>query len=260
MPTVREIERVIFSWAPKEHAMPGDNVGHLIGEQDREVHRVLVALDITPEVVHEAVSGGYDLIVSHHPVMNCTWSPVQTVRDDNQQGRILLEMIRNRISAICMHTNLDIAAGGVNDVLAACLGLEKIAVMDGAENVARVGCLKSEMPLQKFVSCVKERLNANGVRYCDGGKPVYRVAVGGGACGEFFVAAASFGCDTFVTSDVKYNQFLDAKELGLNLIDAGHYPTEDCVCPVMVKYLTDHFPGITVQKSTSHREVIQYYI
>ena len=260
MATVRDIEQAIFRWAPKETAMLGDNVGHLVGEPNRSVERVLVALDITPDVVREAVDGGYDLIVSHHPVMNCTWSPVQTVRDDDQQGRMLIDMIRGNVSAICMHTNLDAAVGGVNDVLAACLGLSDVSVMEDGEGVVRTGCLDRENTLQEFICKVKSALQTNGIRYVDGGKPVSRVAVGGGACGEFFSAAAAHGCDTFVTADVKYNQFLDAKELGLNLIDAGHYPTEDCVCPVIVQYLTEHFPDLTVKKSSSHREVIQYYI
>ena len=260
MPTVHEIEQAIFLWAPKEAAMPGDNVGHLVGEPDREVSKVLVALDIVPEVVQEAVSGGYDLIVSHHPVMNCNWLPVQTVRDDAQQGKMLIDMIRGNVSAICMHTNLDAAVGGVNDVFATCLELSDVSVIEGGEGVVRAGMLKGEMPLQEFIGKVKTALCPNGIRYVDGGKPVRRVAVGGGACGEFFVAAAKNGCDTFVTSDVKYNQFLDAKDLGLSLIDAGHYPTEDCVCPVIVDYLKNKFPGLTIEKSSSHREVIQYYI
>lgn len=260
MPTVREIEESIFQWAPKETAFQGDNVGHLIGDRDREVRSILVALDITPAVAEEAVSGEFDLIVSHHPLMNCTWSPVQTVRDDNTQGKLLLTLIRNNVSAICMHTNLDAAAGGVNDVLAARLGLEHVELLDGGDGVLRTGTLKPELTLEQFLQVVHKNLHPNGIRYVDGGKDVYRVAVGGGACGDYFASAAANGCDTLVTSDVKYNQFLDARELGLNLIDAGHYPTEDCVCPVMVEYLAGHFPGVTVKKSLSHREMIQYYI
>ncbi len=260
MPTVHEIEQEIFRWAPKETAMPGDNVGHLVGDPHGDVQKVLVALDITPDVVREAVTGGFDLIVSHHPVMNCNWLPVQSVRCDNQQGKMLTDMIRGNVSAICMHTNLDAAVGGVNDVLAARLSLQDVSVIEGGEGVVRAGNLGSEIPLQEFLSHVKSGINPNGLRYIDGGKPVRCVAVGGGACGEFFTAAAAHGCDTFVTSDVKYNQFLDAKELGLNLIDAGHYPTEDCICPAIIEYLKERFPALTIEKSASHREVIQYYI
>lgn len=260
MPTVREIEEAIFRWAPKELAAPWDNVGHLIGDRERTVSKVLVALDISPDVVTEAVAGGYDLIVSHHPVMNCAWSPVQTVRDDNQQGRILMTMIRSHISAICMHTNLDAAVGGVNDILAMRLGVGNATPIEGGDGIVRAGLLKEPMTLTGFLEQIRKVLNPNGIRFVDGGREVFRVAVGGGACGDYFAAAAACGCDTLVTSDVKYNQFLDAKELGLNLIDAGHYPTEDCICPVIAEYLSAQFPELTIEKSLSHREIIQYYI
>lgn len=260
MATVREIEQAIFLWAPRENAMQGDNVGHLIGDRDRPVQRILVALDIVGDVVREAIEGNFDLIVSHHPVMNCTWSPVQMIRDDKEQGRLILALIRNNVSAICMHTNLDAAVGGVNDVLAEKLGLRDVSVLEGGEGIVRAGELAGELSLQSFLTEVKTALQPNGLRYVDGGKPVKKVAVGGGACGEFFACVAACGCDTFVTSDVKYNQFLDAKDLGLNLIDAGHFPTEDPVCEAIVNYLADRFPQLTIQKSISHKEIIQYCI
>lgn len=86
------------------------------------------------------------------------------------------------------------------------------------------------------------------------------MAVGGGACGDYFRAAAENGCDAFVTSDVSYHEFMDAQAMGLTLVDAGHFPTEDVVCPVLVEYLREKFPGLAVEKSASHREVIQYYV
>lgn len=260
MTTVHEIEHSLCLWAPKETAMPGDNVGHLIGEPDRAVERILVALDITPEVVQEAVDGNFDLIVSHHPIMNCTWLPVQTIRSDTIQGKMFIDLIRHNVSAICMHTNLDAAAGGVNDVFAGLLGLNSVNVLEGGEGVVRAGERTDQSDLASFLAVVKSALKPNGMRYVDAGKPVRKVAVGGGACGDFFRCAADNGCDTFVTSDVKYNQFLDAKDIGLNLIDAGHFPTEDPVCEAVIQYLSERFPQLTIQKSISHREVIQYYI
>ena len=260
MTTVREIEQSLCLWAPKETAMPGDNVGHLIGEPDCAVERILVALDITPDVVLEAVDGKYDLIVSHHPIMNCTWLPVQTIRDDTVQGKMFIDMIRHNVSAICMHTNLDASTGGVNDVFANLLGLSGVAVIEGGEGVVRAGERTEESDLASFLAVVKSALKPNGIRYVDAGKPVRKVAVGGGACGDFFRCAADAGCDTFVTSDVKYNQFLDAKDIGLNLIDAGHFPTEDPVCEAVIQYLGERFPQLTIEKSVSHREIIQYYM
>ena len=105
---------------------------------------------------------------------------------------------------------------------------------------------------------MKEALGANGVRYVDAGRPVSRVAVGGGACGDMGHLALTLGCDTFVTSDVKYNQFLDARDMGLNLIDAGHYPTENVVCPVLADALRAAFPEVEITLSAGHKEVFSY--
>ncbi|MBR0311660.1 MAG: Nif3-like dinuclear metal center hexameric protein, partial [Oscillospiraceae bacterium] len=124
MPTVREIESALYDWAPRDLAESWDNVGLLVGSESRAVTRVLIALDVTDRVADEAIARGAELIVAHHPVMNCTWHKVQSVVDDNAQGRLLTKLIKNDVSAICMHTNLDAAEGGVNDVLAKTLGLE----------------------------------------------------------------------------------------------------------------------------------------
>lgn len=178
MITVQQVEQKLFDWAPRQLAESWDNVGHLVGDPGREVRRILVSLDITERVVQEAADGGFDLIVSHHPVMNCTWHPVQTLRADDRQGRILTKLTENRISAICMHTNLDAAEGGVNDVLAQKLGLEGLTPLT-EEKIGRIGTLKCEMPLVEFTRFVIESLGCNGLRYTDCGKPVHRVAVGG---------------------------------------------------------------------------------
>ena len=259
MPTVREIEQALFELAPREGAMDWDNVGHLLGDPDSQVSRVLVALDITEDVADEAISHGCELIVAHHPVMNCRWLPVQSVRSDTPQGHLLLKLLRNGVSAICMHTNLDVAWGGVNDILA-----EKLKLVDPGplcdNGLGRVGRLEEPMDLADFVRFVSRSLGCNGVRYAGAGKPVCRVAVGGGACGDFEDDAIRAGCDTFVTADLSYHQFLDAKGKGINLIDAGHFPTEDPVCEKVITYLTDRFPELAVSKSASHKEVIQYYV
>ena len=123
-----------------------------------------------------------------------------------------------------------------------------------------MGTLAKEMPLHQFAQHVCRCLGANGVRYADAGRPVRRVAVGGGACGDYEAYAIAAGCDTFVTSDLTYHTFLDAPGKGINLLDAGHFPTEDPVCARLVAYLQAQFPQLTVMKSTSHREVIQYYV
>ena len=258
MTTVREIESFLYSWAPRDLAEIWDNVGLLVGDPEAAVERVLVALDITPQVAEEALERGCQLIVAHHPVMNCAWHPVQTVRADDRQGRTLTALLRGGVSAICMHTNLDAAEGGVNDILAEKLGLTQPEMLT-EEKIGRIGTLKCEIPLVEFTHSVIELLGCNGLRYVDAGRPVHRVAVGGGACGCYIPQAVAAGCDTFVTSDLKYNDFLDTE--GLNLIDAGHFPTENVVCPALRDRLQRAFPAVDVLCSTSHgREIIQYCI
>ena len=256
MPTVHDIESALYALAPKALAAEWDNVGLLAGSADREVRSVLVALDITEPVVEEAERMGADLIVSHHPVI---FHPVKSITDRDPSGRLLIRLVRSGTGAVCMHTNLDAAQGGVNDALASALGLQDAApVAEGG--IARIGTRPETMALPGFLARVRNALRPNGIRYVDGGRPIRKAAVGGGACGDFLWEAAALGCDAFVTADLKYNHFLDAGALGLTVIDAGHFPTEDVVCPVVVRYLREKFPGVQVEKSAVHREVIQYAV
>lgn len=263
MPTVAEIEDFLETVAPPGLKESFDNVGFLVGESGSEVHGVLVSLDITGAVVEEAEKLGAELIVSHHPVI---FHPLKRVTDRDEAGRLVLRLVRSGISAICMHTNLDAVAGGVNDALAERLGLlDTVPLHDGGTDdagrpcgIGRAGRLEREMELEDFARQVKERLGCNGLRFSAGNVPVRRVAVGGGACGEFLADAAALGCDTFVTADVKYNVFLAAGALGVNLIDAGHFPTEDVICAPLAERLRERFPALDVTKSRVHREIVEY--
>ena len=257
MPTVHEIERALYRWAPGELAASWDNVGLLVGSGHTPVRSVLIALDVTEAVADEAAGMGAELIVAHHPLLNCHWHKVQTVLDDNAQGRCITKLIRNGISAICMHTNLDAAEGGVNDILARKLGLAGVVPLS-EEKIGRVGTLEREKSLEEFLPVVLQSLGCQGLRYRGAGKPVHKVAVGGGACAEYIPRAAALGCDTIVTADVKYHEFLDAD--GINLIDAGHFETENPVCEAIRDYLAQNWSGLELVLSTSHsRSVIQYY-
>ncbi|MBR6677702.1 MAG: Nif3-like dinuclear metal center hexameric protein [Oscillospiraceae bacterium] len=257
MATVREMEQLLYAWAPKELAASWDNVGLLVGDPETTVQTVLVALDITQGVVEEAAEIGAELIVAHHPVMNCAWHPVQTLREDDPLGKKLRTLVRENISAICMHTNLDAAEGGVNDVLAEKLGLTDVLPL-GEDGIGRIGALKEEKSLAEYTSFVVKSLGCNGARVRNGGNSVRLVAVGGGACGSYIAAAKEKGCDTFVTSDLKYNDFLDTE--GLNLIDAGHFPTENVICPVIAARLREAYPHLNVVVSASHKEALEYYM
>lgn len=262
MADVRDIYRFMDRIAPFRTQEDFDNAGFLVGRGDREVNRILVALDITGEVAGEAARWGAELIVAHHPVI---FSPVKSVTDESLVGRVLLELVENKMAAICAHTNLDAVEGGVNDALALRLGLTDIGQLrqtgvDGQGRpygIGRVG-LVPEQPLYDFAMAVKRLLGANGIRLVDGGKPVRMVAVGGGACADLMSDALAQGCDTFVTSDVKYHQFLEARALELNLVDAGHFPTEDVVCLVLQDWLSKRFPQVAVSISQRHAEVFSY--
>lgn len=155
-----------------------------------------------------------------------------------------------------MHTNLDCAPEGVNDMLAAALGLAQTHVMEPAGTDAqgreygliRVGTVPvTTLPV--FAAHVKQALGCEGLRYADGGRPVRKIAVGGGACGSEIAAVLVHGCDTLVTADLKYHEFADAPALGINLIDAGHFQTENPVCARLEALLRQNFPELTVLRS-----------
>ena len=264
MASVREIYQYLDGLAPFSLQLDFDNAGFLVGRGDQPVHKILVSLDITEEVAAEAAEVGAQLIVSHHPVI---FFPAKSVTDADPVGRTLLTLTEKHIAAICAHTNLDAVAGGVNDALAQRLGLAQVEQLkqDGVDasgrpyGIGRVGNTQGvPMYAPAYAAFVKEALGANGVRFVDARRPVRRVAVGGGACADMLRDALAMGCDTFVTADVKYNGFLDAKALGVNLIDAGHYPTEQVVVPVLAKWLAQGFPKVEIVTTARHKEVFSY--
>ena len=263
MATVNDILRYMETLAPSHMKMSWDNVGLLCGSKRQEVEKILVALDPFEGVCREAESWGADVIVTHHPII---FQAMKSVTDETSIGRGLTTLIRHGISAINAHTNLDCAPGGVNDVLAQTLGLRNIRVISpsGVDAEGREwGLLRmgetDEQSLESFLASVKEQLGCEGLRYVSSGKPVQKVAVGGGACAGGLVEAFDAGCDPFVTADVKYNQFWDAHDLGLNLIDAGHFATENPVISVLAAKLAAQFPEITVKISESHRDCMKFY-
>ena len=263
MTTVKDVLQFIETIAPpymKEH---WDKVGLNCGRLDKPVKKILVALDPFQTVCREASEIGADLLVTHHALI---WTP-GFVTDGDEQGRNTLYLIENGIACINAHTNLDCAPGGVNDMLASTLGLEDISVIQpkGEDTQGRpYGLLRQgtvqEQPLTDFLPRVKAALGCEGLRYVSCGKPVHKVAVGGGACAGEMQQVAAAGCDTFVTADIRYNQFWDAQALGINLIDAGHYHTENPVCTYLTQQLRSAFPAVTVEISKTHRDCAKFFL
>ena len=260
---VSDILNFVETLAPRSMAMDWDNVGMLCGSKATPVTRVLVALDPFEHVCKEAADWGAQVLVTHHPLI---FKPLPNVTDETTIGRGLITLIRSDISAINAHTNLDQAPGGVNEVLARKLGLANIQVItpcgttEAGEpwGLLRMGEVP-EQSLEAFLGTVKTNLDCEGLRYVSGGKPVRKVAVGGGACGDGWKEALRAGCDTFVTSDIKYNQFWDAHDMGLNLIDAGHFHTENPVVALLAEKIAAAFPEIEVKISESHWDCMKYY-
>ena len=264
MATVADILNYIETLAPTDMKMDWDNVGLLCGRKNQKVSKILVALDPFRNVIEEAIEEKADLIVTHHPLI--FRNPLMAVTEDTEAGRCVLTLMEHGIAAINAHTNLDLAPGGINDVLAQKLGLSDIRVInpEGVDaNGAPYGLLRcgfvAEQSLSAFLTVVKDNLGCDGLRYVDGGKPVRKVAVGGGSCADEMWEALDAGCDTFVTADVKYNQFRTAYESGLSLIDAGHFHTENPTMPVLAGRLQAAFPEIEVKLSEKHTDCMKFF-
>lgn len=263
MVTVADVLSCVESFAPEYMKEDWDHVGLNCGHLNRPVTKVLVALDPFMDVCQEALRIGAELIVTHHALI---WTP-GFITDRDEQGRCTLFLIENNIACINAHTNLDCAPGGVNDILASTLGLSDVTVIapKGHDQsghpygLLRCGTVES-CALNDFLCHVKQKLGCKGLRFVDAKKAVHNVAVGGGACASELTQAAAAGCDTFVTADIKYNQFWEAKNIGINLIDAGHFHTENPVCQYMAEKIRSNFPEIKVYVSQDHTDCANFFL
>ena len=220
--TVYELYKQLCERIPPSLACEWDNDGVMcMPDPDREVKRILLPLDITEAVVDLAIAEGYDLIISHHPLL---FRGIKHLTVQDPVARRSIKLCRAGITALSFHTRLDAVEGGVNDVLAGRLGLTDVAPF-GDEAMGRVGTLREPMSAEAFAAMVVDRLNAPTVTLADSGRPVQRVAVLGGSGGDDVLAALSAGADTYVTGEAPHHWLVDAPEMGLNLIAAGTEPT-----------------------------------
>lgn len=250
MVTVRNIADYFEEKVPSSLKLDFDNVGLLCGFPDAPVSTVLLALDVTAEVIEEAGKLGAELILTHHPLI---FHPMKTVRSDDLTGRLVIALVQNGISAICLHTNLDIVDGGVNDALAEVIGAEVVEKLE----CGRVAVLPEEESMDAFLELLQERLGVSGIRWYDSGNKVRRIALCGGSGGELVYEAPALGCDTVLTGEVKYNQWLDGKAQGLNVIDADHFCTENVVIPVLAELLSEGFPSLKIHISQCHGQTLE---
>lgn len=233
--TVQNVFEIINQIAPFNTQMGFDNAGILIGSQNKKVKKIGVVLDITAEAADYAKEQGIDLIVSHHPVI---FSGLKSIDGDS----VVYRLIKEDIAVISVHTNLDAAEDGVNQTLAQVLGLAQVEPIglpdETTPPMGRIGMLSKAMSCEAFAQQVNQKLNTR-VKFVNTGKMVSKVAVCGGAGEDFIVPALKVGADALVTADVKHHNFLLAKSLGLALMDAGHFETEQVIVPKFCKQLEE---------------------
>jgi dinuclear metal center YbgI/SA1388 family protein len=226
--TVNDLVELLEELMPSNLAEDWDNVGLMLGRKGKTVKKILLALDLSKEVVEQAVAQKIDLIITHHPAI---FKKLKRVVDNDWQQDLLLTLAENGIAVYSAHTNLDCVSTGVNDVLAKLLKLEDTEILDNSNGLGRIGVVE-ETSLVEYAQVVKNALKADYVVVGDAGKQVHKVAVCGGAGSDLIDLALAKGADTLVTGDVKYHSAQQAVFSGLNIIDAGHQPTE---LPVLEK-------------------------
>lgn len=219
------------SWCPVLTAMDFDNVGLLVGDPNVEITKVAVALDATPDTIAFAKSAGANLLLTHHPII---FHPLKALTPDH----VVWHAMRAGVAVVSMHTNLDVAQGGVNDCLARALELTDVQNLC-EDGLGRVGNLPAAMDDAQLATFVKQKLGAGGVRYNKTGRIHTRVAVGGGACGDLWGEALSAGATALISGEAKYNDFLDAAQNGICIAAAGHFATEQVVCGALCQFVNE---------------------
>lgn len=242
MPTIGDIANIMNTFAPEHTAYNFDNVGLLVGDASWPVNSLLLALDVTPEIVQEAISRGAQMIITHHPLI---FSPLKSITANTPEGQMLLDLISNKVALYASHTPLDAAAQGVNDTLCQQLGLSN---MEGFELMyegegqkiycCRIGMQDTPIEFSALVNRVKTALNPVCLKVVPPKKErVQRIAVCCGAGGISVNEVINLGADVFITGELEYHDALLLAMHGIGVIEAGHYETEAPVINSLFKRL-----------------------
>ncbi len=229
---LRELMDYMQTVAPAELAEDWDNVGLLLGDADKEINTVVVALDADASAIAFAKAQGAQVIVSHHPLI---FSPVRAIKAPSA----LYALATSGIACFAAHTNLDAAKGGVNDALAATLGLRNVREAFGG--IGRVGELPEALSPDAFAWMVGQRLHTS-VQLKAGNKPVRTVALVGGAGGDYIMECEA---DAYLTGELKHHEWLEIPD-ALTVAAAGHYATEIVIVEPLAKRLQEAFPSLRV--------------
>ncbi len=224
-----ELFKYLDNAIPASLSCHWDNDGLMCcGSPEKEVKKVLISLDITEKAVNKAIAEGFDVIISHHPMI---FKKIGGVEPNVASARKAIALIKNDISAMSFHTRLDALNGGVNDVLAEKLGLQNtVPFGPEGEEMGRIGYLSAPTELDELCQSIKKALGAPVVLSASCGKKAHKVAILGGDGKDFVSSAKNAGADTYISGRISYNLMVEASEMGINLVEAGHYFTEAPIC------------------------------
>lgn len=257
---VRHISDFIESWAPFSTQAEYDNSGLLIGSKNSAITGILTCLDVTESIVDEAIAHNCNLIVAHHPVI---FRKLQRIDPDTDQGSLLYRLIRNDISVLAVHTNLDAAHGGVSFVLADRIGLvgqEFLSWHDEEQThgYGVIGSLRSPLHQSDFLNHICDVLETPAIRFAGSAPQVSRVAVCGGTGISLASVASAKKADAFVTADIKYHEYFDYP--GMLKVDAGHFETEIHIAGHLAKRLSEAFSDLHIMTSSVQTNPMKLHI
>ena len=236
--TVNELSKYMNSRIPRELSCAWDNDGLMCcPDGEREVRKALFCMDVTPDAIEHAIEGGFDVIVSHHPLI---FRGVKSVSGDLGIPARIIKLIKNDVSVMSYHTRFDAVDGGVNDALASLFELtyvEKIEC-EGIE-MMRVGYIPQEMDIEHFVAVVCAKLGCDHLNYASNSGKVHKLAVLGGGGGSYIREAFASGADTYLSGEIGYHNMTDCKDHQINLLEAGHYFTERIALYNLSRFVLD---------------------
>ncbi len=251
---VSDFEKYIEEIAPLRLQEAWDNSGWQLKLKNGEFFKILIGMEVTSQVVSEAIELRADLILTHHPLI---FTPLKMIDQKYVTGNLIKRLIENNISVYSVHTNFDIVEKGNNDYIGELLGFENIGLMDGDETeICRVGMVSSgSIMLEDLISWAEERIGVSRKFFSlvgDKTKYIKKVGWCSGAGGDFIELAHKNQCDLYITGDVKYHGAQLAKELNLAVLDLGHFGTEYLFTENMYELLNeklDKFKEVDIIKS-----------
>ena len=238
-----------------------DNVGLMVGDKNKEVKKVLLALDCTLKVIEEAKKENVELIITHHPLIFKRPSSITT---DTLQGKKIIELIKNDISLYSSHTNLDSVENGLNDTIVSILGFDNFKILeknkkDDKAGLGRIVSLNESIQLEDLISKIKKSLNINNLRVVKGKDKVNKIAIINGSGQDFIGKAVALGADCIITGDTTYHFASDYKDMEISILDVGHFASEQITFFNVMENLKENFKDVEYITSTVEEDPFRFY-